>query len=141
MCRGSDRQSTDLQRDALLAAGVDARHLFRIMLPARRMTVRTWRGRSIVRPGDVLVLVETQAGRSLSHLLAPGDLTQDKRGRSAHSTGNLDTTTPSGEFLFQVRHTLAQYSALDPGARRCRPGCCPQTYRIGGRRRQSPARS
>lgn len=24
----SDRQSTDLQRDALLAAGVDARHLF-----------------------------------------------------------------------------------------------------------------
>ena len=25
---GSDRQSTDLQRDALLAAGVDPRHLF-----------------------------------------------------------------------------------------------------------------
>jgi len=24
----SDRQSTDLQRDALLAAGIDARHLF-----------------------------------------------------------------------------------------------------------------
>jgi len=24
----SDRQSTDLQRDALLAAGVDARHLY-----------------------------------------------------------------------------------------------------------------
>ena len=25
---GSDRQSTDLQRDALLAAGVDSRHMF-----------------------------------------------------------------------------------------------------------------
>jgi DNA invertase Pin-like site-specific DNA recombinase len=25
---GSDRQTTDLQRDALMAAGVDSRHLF-----------------------------------------------------------------------------------------------------------------
>jgi DNA invertase Pin-like site-specific DNA recombinase len=25
---GSDRQTTDLQRDALIAAGVDSRHLF-----------------------------------------------------------------------------------------------------------------
>jgi hypothetical protein len=26
----SDRQTTDLQRDALIAAGVDSRHLFKI---------------------------------------------------------------------------------------------------------------
>lgn len=36
----SDRQNTDLQRDALLAAGVDVRHFSRISHPARRMIDR-----------------------------------------------------------------------------------------------------
>jgi hypothetical protein len=28
----TDRQTTDLQRDALMAAGVDSRHLFEVMM-------------------------------------------------------------------------------------------------------------
>jgi hypothetical protein len=38
----SDRQTTDLQRDALLATGVDGRHLFEITPPAPRMIGRGW---------------------------------------------------------------------------------------------------
>ena len=53
----SDRQNTDLQRDALLAVGVDARHLYEDRASG------AWDNRlglaqalEFVRPGDVLVV-------------------------------------------------------------------------------------
>ena len=107
----NDRQSTDLQRDALLAAGVDARHLFedrasgtRDDRPGLTKTLE------FLQPGDVLVVWKLdRLGRSLSHLLTIVNALKEKRVAFRSLTENLDTTTPSGEFLFQVFGALAQY--------------------------------
>jgi len=107
----SDRQSTDLQRDALLAAGVDARHLFEDYASgAKDDRVGLTRALEFIHPGDVLVVWKLdRLGRSLSHLLALVTSLKDKRVAFRSLTENLDTTTPSGEFLFQVFGALAQY--------------------------------
>ena len=107
----SDRQSTDLQRDALLAAGVDARHLFEDHASgAKDDRVGLTRALEFIHPGDVLVVWKLdRLGRSLSHLLALVTSLKDKRVAFRSLTENLDTTTPSGEFLFQVFGALAQY--------------------------------
>ncbi len=80
-----DRQVLDLQRDALLSAGVDERHLFEDRASGSR--------------GD----------RSLPHLLTTvTDL--KKRGIAFRSlTEQMDTTTPQGEFLFHIFGALAQF--------------------------------
>ena len=107
----SDRQSTNLQRDALLAVGVDARHLFEDHASgAKDDRAGLARALEFVRPGDVLVVWKLdRLGRSLSHLLALVTSLKDKRVAFRSLTENLDTTTPSGEFLFQVFGALAQY--------------------------------
>src|SRR6516165_9430879 len=52
----SDRQITDLQRDALLAAGVDGRHLFEDHASgAKDDRAGLAQALSFLRPGDVLV--------------------------------------------------------------------------------------
>ena len=107
----SDRQSTDLQRNALLAAGVDPRHLFEDRASGAKDD-RTGLARVLefVQSGDVLVVWKLdRLGRSLSHLLAIVTSLKDKRVAFRSLTENLDTTTPSGEFLFQVFGALAQY--------------------------------
>ena len=107
----SDRQSTDLQRDALLAAGVDARHLYEDRASgAKDDRFGLAQALEFVRPGDVLVVWKLdRLGRSLSHLLSIVTTLKDKRVAFRSLTENLDTTTPSGEFLFQVFGALAQY--------------------------------
>ncbi|MGU4144366.1 recombinase family protein [Pseudomonas aeruginosa] len=107
----NDRQSTDLQRDALLAAGVDPRHLFEDRASGVKDD-RTGLARALefVCPGDVLVVWKLdRLGRSLSHLLGIITSLKDKQVAFRSLTENLDTTTPSGEFLFQVFGALAQY--------------------------------
>ena len=53
----SDRRSTDLQRDALLSAGVDARHLFEDHASgAKDDRPGLTQALDFVRPGDVLVV-------------------------------------------------------------------------------------
>lgn len=96
----SDRQSTDLQRDALLAAGVDPRHLFEDRASgAKDDRAGLARALEFVRAGDVLVVWKLdRLGRSLSHLLAIVTSLKDKRVAFRSLTENLDTTTPSGEW-------------------------------------------
>ena len=80
-----DRQHTDLQRDALLAAGVDARHLFEDHASGSKDDRQGLaKALAFCQAGDVLV-----AFRSLTEC--------------------MDTTTPSGELLFHVFGALAQY--------------------------------
>jgi DNA invertase Pin-like site-specific DNA recombinase len=77
---GSDRQSTDLQRDALLAAGVDPRHLFEDHASGAKDD-RTGLARALefVCPGDVLVVWKLdRLGRSLSHLQFERALIQER---------------------------------------------------------------
>ena len=68
----SDRQTTDLQRDALIAAGVDSRHLFEDHASgAKDDRPGLSKALAFVKPGDVLVVWKLdRLGRSLSHLLS-----------------------------------------------------------------------
>ena len=107
----SDRQSTDLQRDALLSVGVDARHLFEDRASGAKDD-RSGLGQALefVRPGDVLVVWKLdRLGRSLSHLLGIVNSLKERQVAFRSLTEGMDTTTASGELLFHVFGALAQY--------------------------------
>ena len=107
----SDRQSTDLQRDALVAAGVDARHLFADRASgAKESRPGLAKALDFVQPGDVLIVWKLdRLGRSLSHLLSIVNTLRERQVAFRSLTEGMDTTTPAGEFLFQVFGALAQY--------------------------------
>ncbi len=108
---GSDRQTTDLQRDALIAAGVDSRHLFEDHASGTKDD-RSGLSEALafVRPGDVLVVWKLdRLGRSLSHLLSIVNSLKDKQVAFRSLTEGMDTTSASGELLFHVFGALAQY--------------------------------
>ena len=107
----SDRQSTDLQRDALLSAGVDARNLFADHgSGANDNRPGLSKALDFVQAGDVLVVWKLdRLGRSLSHLLTIIDSLKDKQVAFHSLTEGMDTTKPSGELLFHVFGALAQY--------------------------------
>src|SRR5271165_7192825 len=106
-----DRQVLDLQRDALLSAGVDERHLFEDRATGSRGD-RTGLAKALafIKTGDCLVVWKLdRLGRSLPHLLATmADL--KRRGIAFRSLSEqMDTTTPQGEFLFHIFGSLAQF--------------------------------
>ena len=107
----SDRQTSDLQRDALLAAGVDGRHLFEDHASgAKDDRPGLAKALAFVQPGDVLVLWKLdRLGRSLSHLLSIVNALKEKQVAFRSLTEGMDTTTASGELLFHVFGALAQY--------------------------------
>ena len=97
--------------DALLATGVDARHLYEDRASGAKDD-RSGLGpaRDFVRPGDVLVVWKLdRLGRSLSHLLEIVNMLKDKQVAFRSLTESMDTTTASGELLFHVFGALAQY--------------------------------
>jgi DNA invertase Pin-like site-specific DNA recombinase len=107
----SDRQTTDLQRDALLRAGVDERHLFEDHSSgARDDRPGLSRALEFVRPGDCLVVWKLdRLGRSLSHLLSIITGLRAKGVGFRSLTEQMDTTTAHGELLFHLFGALAQY--------------------------------
>src|SRR3989454_5126173 len=107
----NDRQTTNLQRDALLAAGVDPRHLFEDKASgARDDRPGLQQALDYVRPDDCLVVWKLdRLGRSLSHLLHIVTTLQTKGVAFRSLTEQMDTTTPQGAFLFSVFGALAQY--------------------------------
>src|SRR5271155_1576328 len=106
-----DRQTFDLQRDALLTAGVDERHLFEDRVSGSRgERAGLAKALAFVKSGDCLVVWKLdRLGRSLPHLLTT--VTDLKaRGVAFRSlTEQMDTTTLQGEFLFHVFGALAQF--------------------------------
>ncbi|MGE3542132.1 MAG: recombinase family protein [Candidatus Tectimicrobiota bacterium] len=107
----TDRQTTDLQRDALLDAGVDPRHLFTEKASGARDTRPGLRqALTYVQPGDCLVVWKLdRLGRSLPHLLQIITALQAQGVAFRSLTEQMDTTTPQGAFLFSVFGALAQY--------------------------------
>ena len=107
----NERQTTDLQKDALLKAGIDARHIFEDkMSGAKDKRIGLEKALEFLQPGDCLVVWKLdRLGRSLSHLLSIiTDL--HTRGIAFRSlTEQMDTTTPHGELLFSLFGALAQY--------------------------------
>lgn len=106
-----DRQSVDLQRDALIAAGVDERHLHEDRLSGSKAD-RPGLKRCLedLRAGDVLIVWKLdRLGRSLPHLV---QIIEDLKGRGIgfrSLTEQMDTTSAHGEFLFALFGALAQY--------------------------------
>ena len=116
----SDRQVLDLQRDALVAAGVDERHLFEDRVSGSRGDrAGLTKALAFIKSGDCLVVWKLdRLGRSLLHLLTTvTDL--KKRGIAFRSlTEQMDTATPQGEFPLHVFGALAKFEKVaDPGAR------------------------
>ena len=107
----SDRQTNDLQRDALLSAGVDSRHLFEDHASgAKDDRCGLAKALEFVKSSDVLVVWKLdRLGRSLSHLLSIVNELKDKQAAFRSLTEGMDTTTASGELLFHVFGALAQY--------------------------------
>jgi DNA invertase Pin-like site-specific DNA recombinase len=107
----NERQTTDLQRDALITAGVDPRHLFEDKASgARDDRPGLKQCLEYLKAGDTLVVWKLdRLGRSLSHLLTIVEGLR-KSGVSFRSlTEGMDTTTPHGELLFHLFGALAQY--------------------------------
>lgn len=107
----SDRQTTDLQRDALLAAGVDERHLFSDRASgAKNDRPGLVEALGFVRQGDCLVVWKLdRLGRSLPHLLKIVTGLRDQGVGFRSLTEQMDTTTAHGELLFHIFGALAQY--------------------------------
>lgn len=113
-CRVSmadDRQTTDLQRDALLSAGVDKRNIYEDRAsgakddrPGLKACLK------YLTEGDILVVWRLdRLGRSLPHLIeiVTGLRNRGIGFRSLNET--IDTTTATGELLFHIFGALAQY--------------------------------
>jgi len=106
-----DRQVFDLQRDALLAAGVDERHLFEDRVSGSRGDrAGLARALAFLRAGDCLVVWKLdRLGRSLAHLLSTVTGLKARGVAFRSLTEQMDTTTPQGELLFHVFGALAQF--------------------------------
>lgn len=107
-------QSLDLQRDALVQAGVEPSHIYEDLAsgknderPGLNAALKS------LRQGDTLVIWKIdRLGRSLSHLVSTiHDLTT--KGIKLHVlTGQgaaLDTTTASGKMVFSIFAALAEF--------------------------------
>lgn len=97
-----ERQSVDLQRDALVQAGVDERHIFQDKASgARDDRPGLKKCLSYIKSGDTLVVWKLdRLGRSLPHLLT---IIEDLKAKSVafrSLTEQMDTTT------WRVRKTL-----------------------------------
>ena len=107
-------QVTDLQRDALRAAGVDSRHLYEDAASGKRDD-RPGLAACLkaLREGDTLVVWKLdRLGRDLRHLV---NTVHDLKLRGVGFkvlTGqgaNIDTTTPSGRMVFGFFASLAEF--------------------------------
>ncbi len=106
-----DRQVMDLQRDALLAVGVDARHLFEDRASGSRGDrAGLAKALAFLHPGDCLVVWKLdRLGRSLPHLLITVSELKTRGVAFRSLTEQMDTMTPHGEFLFHIFGALAQF--------------------------------
>ena len=105
------RQSADLQRDALIAAGVDARHIYGDKLSGSRDDRPGLKAcLAFLNAGDTLVVWKLdRLGRSLSHLLATVSELEDRGVGFRSLTEGMDTTTAQGKLLFSVFGALAEF--------------------------------
>jgi DNA invertase Pin-like site-specific DNA recombinase len=107
-------QVVDLQKDALISAGVNPRHLYEDLASGRRDD-RPGLAACLkaLREGDTLVVWKLdRLGRDLRHLInTVHDLTAQKVGLkvlTAHGAA-IDTTTAAGKMVFGIFAALAEF--------------------------------
>lgn len=119
-------QSTSLQHDGLLAAGVDKNHIYEDFASGKKdLRPGLQAALKALRPGDTLVVWKLdRLGRDLKHLInTVDDLAQKNVGfrvLSGHGA-SIDTTTPSGKLVFGIFAALAEFER-DLIAERTRAG-------------------
>ncbi len=107
-------QATDLQRDALIAVGIDPDHLYEDHASGKREDrPGLTHCLKALRPGDTLVVWKLdRLGRDLRHLINTiHDLTARNIGLrvlSGHGA-SIDTTTASGKLVFGIFAALAEF--------------------------------
>lgn len=107
-------QTTDLQFDALVAAGVDPEHIYEDSASGAKDDRPDLAAcLKALRPGDSLVVWKLdRLGRSLPHLVAiMDDLNKRKIGLkvlTGHGA-NIDTTTAAGKMIFGIFAALAEF--------------------------------
>ena len=107
----TDRQNTNLQKDALLLAGVNLVDIFEDKASGAKDN-RPGLKKAVERlqKGDCLVVWKLdRLGRSLPHLLMIIATLKGKEASFRSLTEQMDTTTPHGELLFSFFGALAQY--------------------------------
>ena len=123
-------QTTDLQRDALLAAGIGAESLYEDRASGKKDDRPQLAAcLKALRRGDTLMVWKLdRLGRDLRHLVnIVHDLTERGIGLKV-LTGQgaaIDTTTASGKLVFGIfepRAKRPQVNAAAGGAGRCAPG-------------------
>jgi DNA invertase Pin-like site-specific DNA recombinase len=138
----TNEQNLDLQRDALLKAGVSAKDLYTDKVTgvkAERPGLQA--ALSHLREGDTLIVWRLdRLGRSLKHLIETVTKLKDQGVAFKSLTENIDTSTATGTLVFQIFGALAEFernlitertvAGLD--AARIRG-------RTGGRPRRNPA--
>src|SRR5580658_10558532 len=107
----SERQVLDLQRDALIAAGVDERYLFEDRTSgSRNDRAGLTKALAFLRPGDCLVVWKLdRLGRSLPHLLATVNELKDRGIAFRSLTEQMDTTTPAGRIPVSMSSALTRF--------------------------------
>lgn len=107
-------QVLDLQKDALLAAGIDLRHIYEDLASGRRDDRPGLNGcLKALREGDTLVVWKLdRLGRDLRHLInTVYELTERRIGfrvLTGHGAA-IDTTTSAGKMIFAIFAALAEF--------------------------------
>ena len=107
-------QVTDLQRDALVAAGIDSRHLYEDFASGKREDRPGLEScLKALREGDTLVVWKLdRLGRNLRHLVNTVKDLADRGVGFMVLTGHgadIDTTSSSGKLVFGIFASLAEY--------------------------------
>jgi DNA invertase Pin-like site-specific DNA recombinase len=107
-------QATDLQRDALIAAGIDPAHLYEDQASGKREDRPGLEScLRALREGDTLVVWKLdRLGRDLRHLVNTVQDLSDRTIGFKVITGqgaNIDTTTASGKLVFGIFAALAEF--------------------------------
>lgn len=107
----NDKQSTDLQLDALLSAGVDKRNIFQDYASgAKDNRLGLKQALEFLKAGDTLIVWKLdRLGRSLPHLIETINLLKEKDVQFKSLTEGMDTSSISGELLFHIVGALAQF--------------------------------
>ncbi len=116
-CFGYARVSTDdrdlsLQIDALIRCGIDSSDVFSDKISgAKEDRPGLSNCLNTLQPGDTLVVWQLdRLGRSMRHLVTLiEDLRESKIGFKSISDGAIDTTSASGELIFNIFSALAQF--------------------------------
>jgi DNA invertase Pin-like site-specific DNA recombinase len=107
----TNEQNLDLQRDALLNAGVSAKDIYTDKITgikAERPGLQA--ALSHLRKGDTLIVWRLdRLGRSLRHLIETVTTLREQGISFQSLTENIDTSTATGTLVFQIFGALAEF--------------------------------